>query len=123
MRSPRGRNPDVARWRNATAIDAVRLSMSTAPRPHTSPSTSSPPNGSRRQRSALTGTTSVWPISTSVGAVGRGDGFLLQIADRASATVLSNDSFQEFHGQYDWLFDEGRLIGGTPVAGVGWIFS
>ena len=30
----------------ATAIDAVRFSMSTAPRPHTSPSMSSPPNGS-----------------------------------------------------------------------------
>ena len=45
--------------RMATAIDDVRLSMSTAPRPHTSPSISSPPNGSCRQRSALTGTTSV----------------------------------------------------------------
>ena len=30
--------------------------------------------------------------------------------------------FQEFHGEYDWLFDEGRLIGGKPVPGVGWIF-
>jgi hypothetical protein len=62
-------------------------------------------------------------VSPPAGAIGRGDGFLLQIADKANATVLSNDSFQEFHGQYAWLFDEGRLVGGTPVAGVGWIFS
>ena len=32
----------------------------------------------------------------------------------AGATVLSNDSFQEFHGEYEWLFDKGRLIGGKP---------
>ena len=43
-----GRNPVAARCRKATAIDAVRLSMSTAPLPHTSPSTSSPPNGIAR---------------------------------------------------------------------------
>ena len=34
--------------------------------------------------------------------------------------MLSNDSFQEFHGEYEWLFDKGRLIGGKPVPGVGW---
>ena len=44
---PRGVKPERASARNATAIVAVRLSMSTAPRPHTSPSTTSPPNGSR----------------------------------------------------------------------------
>ena len=44
--------------------------MSTAPRPHTSPSMSSPPKGSWRQWSGFTGTTSVWPMSSSVGAVG-----------------------------------------------------
>ena len=44
--------------------------MSTAPRPHTSPSMSSPPNGSCRQPSGFTGTTSVWPMSSSVGASG-----------------------------------------------------
>ena len=44
--------------------------MSTAPRPQTSPSMSSPPNGSCFQRSGLTGTTSVWPISSSDGASG-----------------------------------------------------
>ncbi|MGQ0804526.1 MAG: NYN domain-containing protein [Actinomycetota bacterium] len=62
-------------------------------------------------------------VSPPAGAIGRGDGFLLQIADRTGATVLSNDSFQEFHGTYSWLFDTGRLIGAKPVPGVGWIFS
>src|SRR5215210_3084973 len=61
-------------------------------------------------------------ISPPAGAIGRGDAFVLQIADKAGATVLSNDSFQEFHGQYEWLFHEGRLIGGKPVPHVGWIF-
>ena len=57
------------------------------------------------------------------GAIGRGDAFLLRIAERVGALVLSNDSFQEFHGEHSWLFDEGRLIGGKPVRGVGWIFT
>jgi hypothetical protein len=61
-------------------------------------------------------------ISPPAGVIGRGDAFLLQIADRADAVVLSNDSFQEFHGQYGWLFDQGRLIGGKPVPHVGWVF-
>jgi hypothetical protein len=56
------------------------------------------------------------------GAIGRGDAFLLRIADKTDAVVLSNDSFQEFHGEFEWLFTKGRLIGGTPVPGVGWIF-
>lgn len=62
-------------------------------------------------------------VSPPAGAVGRGDGFLLQVADRTGGSVLSNDSFQEFHGTYGWLFDTGRLIGAKPVPGVGWIFS
>src|SRR5436309_6145230 len=62
-------------------------------------------------------------VSPPAGAIGRGDAFLLRIADKVGATVLSNDSFQEFHGEYGWLFDEGRLIGGKPVPGVGWIFT
>jgi hypothetical protein len=62
-------------------------------------------------------------VSPPAGAVGRGDGFLLQIADRTGGTVLSNDSFQEFHAEYEWLFEPGRLIGAKPVPGVGWIFS
>jgi hypothetical protein len=61
-------------------------------------------------------------VSPPAGAIGRGDAFVLTIANKANATVLSNDSFQEFHGQYPWLFDEGRLIGGKPVPHVGWVF-
>ena len=61
-------------------------------------------------------------IVTPAGTVGRGDRFILEVAEAASATVLSNDSFQEFHGDYKWLFDTGRLVGGRPVPGVGWIF-
>jgi hypothetical protein len=61
-------------------------------------------------------------LTPPAGAIGRGDAFILQIADRANADVFSNDSFQEFHGQYAWLFDEGRLIGGKPVPNVGWVF-
>src|SRR5437868_4031419 len=62
-------------------------------------------------------------VSPPAGAIGRGDAFLLRIADKVGGTVLSNDSFQEFHGEYDWLFDEGRLVGGKPVPGVGWVFT
>ena len=62
-------------------------------------------------------------ISPPAGAIGRGDAFVLRIAERTGATVLSNDSFQEFHGEHPWLFDEGRLVGGKPVPGVGWIFT
>jgi Zc3h12a-like Ribonuclease NYN domain/S1 RNA binding domain len=61
-------------------------------------------------------------ISPPAGAIGRGDAFLLRIAEKIGATVLSNDSFQEFHGDHSWLFDKGRLVGGKPVPGVGWIF-
>ena len=56
------------------------------------------------------------------GVVGRGDAFILQVAEKATAAVLSNDSFQEFHGEHGWLFDEDRLIGGKPVEHVGWVF-
>jgi hypothetical protein len=62
-------------------------------------------------------------VSPPAGAIGRGDAFVLRIAERTGALVLSNDSFQEFHGEHPWLFDEGRLIGGKPVPGVGWIFT
>jgi hypothetical protein len=61
-------------------------------------------------------------IAPPAGVVGRGDAFVLEIAGRADATVLSNDSFQEFHGETPWLFDSGRLIGGKPVPDVGWVF-
>jgi len=39
-------------------------------------------------------------VSPPAGAIGRGDAFLLRIADKMGATVLSNDSFQEFHGAH-----------------------
>ena len=61
-------------------------------------------------------------VAPPAGAVGRGDGFILSIANKAKATVLSNDSYQEFHGEYAWLFEEGRLVGGKPVPHVGWVF-
>ncbi len=61
-------------------------------------------------------------VAPPAGAVGRGDAFVLGIADKAGSVVLSNDSFQEFHGDYPWLFDDGRLIGGKPVPHVGWVW-
>ena len=61
-------------------------------------------------------------VAPPAGAVGRGDAFVLSIAKKVNATILTNDSYQEFHGQVDWLFDEGRLIGGKPVPHVGWVF-
>jgi len=62
-------------------------------------------------------------VAPPAGAIGRGDAFVLRIAERTGAVVLSNDSFQEFHEEHPWLFDEGRLVGGKPVPGVGWIFT
>ena len=62
-------------------------------------------------------------VSPPAGAIGRGDAFVLRIAERTGAVVLSNDSFQEFHAEHPWLFDSGRLVGGKPVPGVGWIFT
>jgi hypothetical protein len=61
-------------------------------------------------------------VSPPAGAVGRGDAFLLRIAEKVDGVVLSNDSFQEFHGEHPWLFSSGRLLGATKVPGVGWIF-
>jgi hypothetical protein len=61
-------------------------------------------------------------VAPPAGAIGRGDAFVLSIANKVGARVLSNDSFQEFHGDYPWLFDEGRLIGGKPVPHIGWVF-
>lgn len=62
-------------------------------------------------------------VSPPAGTVGRGDAFVLAIAERTSGTVVSNDSFQEFHGEHPWLFEEGRIIGGKPVPHVGWVFT
>src|SRR5690606_5622649 len=63
-------------------------------------------------------------VAPPAGAIGRGDAFVLSIAHKVGATILTNDSFQEFHGrpEYAWLFDEGRLVGGKPVPHVGWVF-
>ena len=61
-------------------------------------------------------------VAPPAGAIGRGDAFVLSIANKVGARILSNDSFQEFHGDYPWLFEEGRLIGGKPVPNVGWVF-
>ena len=61
-------------------------------------------------------------VSPPAGAVGRGDGFVLTIAKKIDATVVSNDSYQEFHQDHPWLFDGGRLMGGKPVPLVGWVF-
>lgn len=61
-------------------------------------------------------------VAPPAGAIGRGDAFVLSIANKVNASILSNDSYQEFHGEYPWLFDEGRLIGGKPVPHVGWVF-
>ena len=61
-------------------------------------------------------------VAPPAGAIGRGDAFVLSIAQKVGASILSNDSFQEFHADYEWLFDEGRLIGGKPVPHVGWVF-
>lgn len=61
-------------------------------------------------------------ITPPAGVIGRGDTFILQVADRAGAVVLSNDSFQEFHGTFSWLFDDGRLVGGKPIPGLGWVY-
>jgi Zc3h12a-like Ribonuclease NYN domain/S1 RNA binding domain len=62
-------------------------------------------------------------VTPPAGAIGRGDAFILRIAEKAGALVLSNDSFQEFHVERPWLFEPGRLIGGKPIPGVGWIFT
>ncbi len=61
-------------------------------------------------------------VAPPAGVVGRGDAFILQVAEKANAAVFSNDSFQEFHGEHTWLFEEDRLWGGKPVTGVGWVF-
>lgn len=61
-------------------------------------------------------------LSPPAGAIGRGDAFVLKIAEKSKAIVLSNDSFQEFHGDHTWLFEDDRLLGASPVPGVGWIF-
>ncbi|MFW2380256.1 MAG: NYN domain-containing protein, partial [Acidimicrobiales bacterium] len=63
-------------------------------------------------------------VTPPAGVVGRGDAFILQVAAQVDAVVLSNDSFQEFHGEHEWLLtEEQRLLGGKPVPNVGWVFA
>ena len=80
---------------------------------------STPPSCERFEQAVLRGEY----VHPPAGAIGRGDAFLLRVAEKVDGTVLSNDSFQEFHGEHPWLFERGRLLGGTPVPGIGWIFS
>jgi hypothetical protein len=61
-------------------------------------------------------------VCPPAGAIGRGDAFVITIAKKVNATILSNDSYQEFHGEAPWLFEDGRLLGGKPVPNVGWVF-
>jgi S1 RNA binding domain/Zc3h12a-like Ribonuclease NYN domain len=61
-------------------------------------------------------------VAPPAGAIGRGDAFVLSIANKVNATILSNDSYQEFHGTHKWLFEDGRLVGGKPVPHIGWVF-
>jgi hypothetical protein len=61
-------------------------------------------------------------VTPPAGTIGRGDAFILEVARRADADVLSNDSFQELHAEHPWLFEPGRLWGGKPVPAVGWVF-
>lgn len=61
-------------------------------------------------------------VAPPAGTVGRGDAFVLSIAQKVKGSILSNDSYQEFHADYPWLFEDGRLIGGKPVPHVGWVF-
>ena len=61
-------------------------------------------------------------VTPPAGTIGRGDAFILEVARRADADVLSNDSFQELHADHPWLFEGGRLWGGKPVPAVGWVF-
>jgi hypothetical protein len=62
-------------------------------------------------------------VTPPAGAVGRGDAFILKIADRINGVVLSNDSFQEFHDEYPWLFDDRSSHRRQAGEGVGWVFT
>jgi AAA+ superfamily predicted ATPase len=61
------------------------------------------------------------------GAIGRGDGLLLQIATSLNATVVSNDSFNKpgepFITQHPWLLQPDRIIGHNYNQMTGWIFT
>ncbi len=54
-------------------------------------------------------------ITPPAGTIGRGDAFILKIADKLGATVFSNDSFQEFHGTTTGCSTRAVLVGGKPI--------
>jgi hypothetical protein len=61
------------------------------------------------------------------GTVGRGDALVCAVGDQAlkandSVVIVTNDSYAEHQAAYPWLLDEGRVLGGTLVPGLGWVF-
>ena len=70
QRRPRGRKPLPSEVLGGDGHRRGEVEHVDGAAPHTSPSTSSPPNGSRCHPLGVTGTTSVWPMRHSVGAVG-----------------------------------------------------
>ncbi len=67
IRSPAGSNPSRASDAIATAFAATWLFMSSAPRPQTSPSRSSPDQGSSCHSAGSASTVSVWERSRRLG--------------------------------------------------------
>ena len=61
-------------------------------------------------------------VAPPAGAIGRGDAFVLTIANKAGATDPLQRLLPGVPRRLRWLFDEGRLIGGKPVPNVGWVF-
>jgi hypothetical protein len=57
------------------------------------------------------------------GIRGRADRFILDTATKTQGVVVSNDSYKEFHGDFPWLFEEGRLYGHTYHEVLGWDFT
>jgi hypothetical protein len=58
-------------------------------------------------------------VTPPAGAVGRGDGFVLTIAEKVGASVVSNDSYQEFQADFPWLFVGWVFIDRQPVRPTG----
>src|SRR5882724_1349853 len=117
MSVPRGRQPLLASRYVATAIVDVRFSMSTAPRPHTMPSTSSAANGSRCQPDRVTGTTSVCPMSRSVGALGSA----LDPRDQAHPSRLRGVALAGKAGAREEVLEGGHaalFVTGGGLAGI-----
>ena len=68
--SRRGRTPSRAHWLTTASSTASAFFMSTAPRPHSTPSRISPANGGTLQDDGSAGTTSRCPCTSSAGAPG-----------------------------------------------------